>query len=74
MFNYSEPKKKKKRRRKRIKNNSDSSDGEKSGIKRGRKNIRRVMKAKDLEMETKLATKEEIERKKRIEDRQKMVK
>lgn len=32
------------------------------------------MKAKDLELETKLATKEEIERKKRIEDRQKVVK
>lgn len=67
--------KKKRRRRKRKKNNSDSSDGDReSHSKRGRKNIRKVIKVKDLELETKLAAKEEIQRRRRIVEREKKVK
>lgn len=64
------------RRRKRIKKNSDSSDddGEKGAQKKhGRKNIRKMIRSSDLEIETKEAAKREIERKKRIEERQKLV-
>lgn len=65
---------KKRRRRKRNNKNSDSSDGDQEGrIKRGRKNIRKMIKVKDLVLETKLAAKEEIQRKRRIEARQKKV-
>lgn len=64
------------RRRKRIKKNSSSSDddGERGGMKKhGRKNIRKVIRSADLEVSTKEAAKREAERKKRIEDRQKLV-
>ncbi|XP_055695300.1 transcriptional regulator ATRX homolog [Lutzomyia longipalpis] len=64
-----------KRRIKRPKN-SDSSDDEKktekSPDKNKRKNIRKVLKDRDLEDDTKKAAREESERKKRIEERQKM--
>lgn len=63
------------RRRKRIRKNSSSSDddGEKGSRKHGRKNIRKVIRSSDLEVETKEAAKLEAERKKRIEERQKLV-
>lgn len=63
------------RRRKRIKKISDSSDDDDKNTtrKHGRKNIRKVIRAQDLEVETKEAAKREAERKKRIEDRQKLV-
>lgn len=64
--------KKKYKRRKRIKKVSDSSD-ENTPKKHGRKNIRKVIRTADLEQETKEAAKHEIERKKRIEERQKLV-
>ncbi|XP_055698952.1 transcriptional regulator ATRX homolog isoform X2 [Phlebotomus papatasi] len=63
-----------KRRIKRPKN-SDSSDDEKNekGDKSNkRKNIRKVIKDTDLEEDTKKAAREESERKKRIEERQKL--
>ncbi|XP_059622920.1 transcriptional regulator ATRX homolog [Phlebotomus argentipes] len=64
-----------KRRIKRPKN-SDSSDDDKKDDKGDkatkRKNIRKVIKDRDLEDETKKAAKEESERKKRIEERQKL--
>lgn len=69
---------KKKRKRKRIRvQNSDSSEDDdqddNGNKKKGRKNIRKVLKNKDLEEDTKLAAREEQERKKRIEERQKKV-
>lgn len=69
-------KKPKKSRLKRIKRNSDSSSGdegkEKDGTSKGRKNIKKIIKVRDLDEETRLAAKEETQRKKRIEERQKM--
>lgn len=68
--------KKQQKRRKRIKKNSDSSDAdgdENSPKKHGRKNIRKMIRSSDLEVETKEAAKREMERKKRIEERQKLV-
>lgn len=73
---------KSKKKRRRIKHSSDddtnanqsdgvSSDGDGSPSK-GRKNIRKVIKSKDLEDVTKRAAREEAERKKRIEERQKL--
>lgn len=63
----------KRRRRKRIRKNSDSSDDDDKPKKHGRKNIRKMIRAQDLEVETKEAAKHEAERKKRIEERQKLV-
>lgn len=63
---------KKRKRRRRIRKNSDSSD-DNSKKKSGRKNIRKVIRTADLEDETKEAAKREQERKKRIEERQKLV-
>lgn len=64
---------KKKKKRKRIKKQkSDSSDDENQKNK-GRKNIRKVIRNKDLDQETKDATRAEMERKKRIQERQKLV-
>lgn len=65
----------KRRRRKRIKKNSSSSDedGERGSGKKGRKNIRKVIRSSDLEDETKEAAKREGERKRRIEERQRLV-
>lgn len=69
-------KKPKKSRLKRIKRNSDSSSGdegkEKDGTSKGRKNIKKIIKVRDLDEETRLAAKEEAQRKKRIEERQKL--
>lgn len=72
-FNISS--KKQQKRRKRIKKMSDSSDDgdENSPKKHGRKNIRKMIRSSDLEVETKEAAKREMERKKRIEERQKLV-
>lgn len=50
---------------------SDDADGSKSKA-AGRKNIRKVIKTRDLESVTKRAAREEAERKKRIEERQKL--
>lgn len=65
--------KKPKKRRIRRQKNSDSSnsDGDDKSPNKGRKNIRKVLKVKDLEVDTKKAAKIEVERKKRIEERQK---
>lgn len=66
----------KRKRRKRIKKVSDSSDedGDRNKKKQGRKNIRKMIRVADLEEETKEAAKREAERKKRIQERQKLVK
>lgn len=68
---------KQQKRRKRIKKNSSSSDDDdydkNSPKKHGRKNIRKMIRSSDLEIETKEAAKREFERKKRIEERQKLV-
>lgn len=58
---------------------SDDSDSDQFNTsqgtpgKKGRKNIRRVMKDKQVADDTRLAAKEEEERLKRISDRQKVV-
>lgn len=54
---------------------SDSSDDDDMDTpkKHGRKNIRKVTRYQDLEDETKEAAQRERERKKRMEERQKMV-
>ncbi|KAH8417417.1 hypothetical protein KR222_011589, partial [Zaprionus bogoriensis] len=68
--------KKTKKKRRRIKKNSsgDSDDGdeEKNKDKNKRKHIRKIIKTKDLDMTTKEAAKEEEDRRKRIEERQKL--
>lgn len=68
--------KQKKKKRRRIKRNSDeenSSDDEEDGSpSKGRKQIRKIIKARDLEDDTKRAAREETERKKRIDERQKL--
>lgn len=68
-------KKKKKRKRIKAQKSDDSSDEyDEDGVKKkGRKNIRKVIKSRDLDDETKEAARTEQERKKRIEERQKMV-
>lgn len=60
-------------KKKAKKKGSSSSSGEDDdeNAKTKRKNIRKLIKTKDLENETKLAAREEEDRKKRIEDRQK---
>lgn len=67
----------KKGRRKRIKRvseNSSSNDEakDKSSPAKGRKNIKKIIKVRDLDEETRIAAKEEQQRKKRIEERQKL--
>ncbi|EDW59427.1 transcriptional regulator ATRX homolog [Drosophila virilis] len=69
-----EPEDKKKKKRRRIKKNSsgDSDDGDDEKNKNKRKHIRKIIKTKDLDMTTKEAAKEEEDRRKRIEERQKL--
>ncbi len=76
-----------KKKRKRIKKNKDSSDdeagsgkgsgsgsgsGEDDSPTKGRKHIRKIIKDKKLTKETKVAADEERERRKRVEERQKV--
>ncbi|KAH8284031.1 hypothetical protein KR054_007937 [Drosophila jambulina] len=63
-----------KKKRKRIKKNSsgESDDGDDEKQKNKRKHIRKIIKTKDLDVSTKEAAKEEDDRKKRIEERQKL--
>ncbi|XP_052846278.1 transcriptional regulator ATRX homolog isoform X2 [Drosophila gunungcola] len=66
-----------KKKRKRIKKTSSAeSDGDGDGDdekqKNKRKHIRKIIKTKDLDLTTKEAAKEEDDRRKRIEDRQKL--
>ncbi|XP_016952621.1 transcriptional regulator ATRX homolog [Drosophila biarmipes] len=66
-------KQKKKGGRKRIKKNSSGeSDDDEDKQKNKRKHIRKIIKTKDLDLTTKEAAKEEDDRRKRIEDRQKL--
>lgn len=70
-----EPEEKKtKKKRRRIKKNSsgDSDDGDEEKNKNKRKHIRKIIKTKDLDLTTKEAAKEEEDRRKRIEERQKL--
>lgn len=72
-----EPEKKSKNKRRCIRNNSsDESDDEeqndKDKDKNKRKDIRKIIKTSELNKSTKTATKEEEERRKRIEERQKL--
>ncbi|XP_017052637.2 transcriptional regulator ATRX homolog [Drosophila ficusphila] len=68
-----EPEEKGKKKRKRIKKNSSGeSDGDDDKQKNKRKHIRKIIKTKDLDLTTKEAAKEEDDRRKRIEDRQKL--
>ncbi|KAH8363675.1 hypothetical protein KR084_013004 [Drosophila pseudotakahashii] len=65
----------KKKGRKRIKKNSSGEsdgDGDDDKQKNKRKHIRKIIKTKDLDLTTKEAAKEEDDRRKRIEDRQKL--
>ncbi|KAH8267177.1 hypothetical protein KR026_001972 [Drosophila bipectinata] len=65
--------KQQKKKRKRIKkNSSDDSDGDDEKAKNKRKHIRKIIKTKDLDVSTKEAGKEEEDRRKRIEERQKL--
>ncbi|KAH8330849.1 hypothetical protein KR067_008212, partial [Drosophila pandora] len=65
--------KQQKKKRKRIKkNSSDESDGDDEKAKNKRKHIRKIIKTKDLDVSTKEAGKEEEDRRKRIEERQKL--
>ncbi|EDV53661.2 uncharacterized protein Dere_GG12244 [Drosophila erecta] len=67
--------KQKKKGRKRIKKNSSGEsdgDGDDDKQKNKRKHIRKIIKTKDLDLTTKEAAKEEDDRRKRIEDRQKL--
>ncbi|KAH8382793.1 hypothetical protein KR009_005281 [Drosophila setifemur] len=62
-----------KKKRKRIKKNSSGeSDNDDDKAKVKRKHIRKIIKAKDLNVSTKEAGKEEEDRRKRIEERQKL--
>ncbi|KAH8284365.1 hypothetical protein KR018_010191, partial [Drosophila ironensis] len=64
-----------KKRRKRIKKNSSEEsdgDGDDEKSKNKRKHIRKIIKTKDLDVSTKEAGKEEEDRRKRIEERQKL--
>ncbi|ALC47120.1 XNP [Drosophila busckii] len=69
-----EPDDKKKKKRRRIKKDSsgDSDDGDDEKNKNKRKHIRKIIKTKDLDLSTKEAAKEEDDRRKRIEERQKL--
>ncbi|KMZ05859.1 transcriptional regulator ATRX homolog [Drosophila simulans] len=67
--------KQKKKGRKRIKKTSSGesdADGDDDKQKNKRKHIRKIIKTKDLDLTTKEAAKEEDDRRKRIEDRQKL--
>ncbi|XP_065355024.1 transcriptional regulator ATRX homolog [Calliphora vicina] len=64
-------KKKKRRIRKNSTDDSDDDDDEKKD-KTKRKDIRKIIKTSELNISTKTATKEEEERRKRIEERQKL--
>lgn len=66
--------KSKKKRRRIRKNSSDDSDDDEDGKKdkHKRKDIRKIIKTSELNISTKTATKEEEERRKRIEERQKL--
>ncbi|KAH8335403.1 hypothetical protein KR074_000815 [Drosophila pseudoananassae] len=65
--------KQQKKKRKRIKkNSSEDSDGDDEKAKNKRKHIRKIIKTKDLDVSTKEAGKEEEDRRKRIEERQKL--
>lgn len=66
-------KKKKKRKRIRRQKSDSSEDSDGNPKSKGRKNIRKVMRNKDLDQETKDAARIEMERKKRIQERQKLV-
>lgn len=61
----------KRKRIKTLKSDSSEEDDDGNGNK-GRKNIRKLLKIKDLEYQTKQAAKTELERKRRIEERQRM--
>ncbi|KAM7362156.1 ATRX chromatin remodeler XNP isoform 1-T2 [Cochliomyia hominivorax] len=65
-------KKSKKKRRRIRKNSSDDSDDDEKKDKNKRKDIRKIIKTSELNISTKTATKEEEERRKRIEERQKL--
>uniref|UniRef100_A0A6P4F6D3 DNA helicase n=1 Tax=Drosophila rhopaloa TaxID=1041015 RepID=A0A6P4F6D3_DRORH len=70
-----EPDEKQKKKRKRIKKSSSGEsdgDGDDEKQKNKRKHIRKIIKTKDLDLTTKEAAKEEDDRRKRIEDRQKL--
>lgn len=62
-------------RRVRIKRMSESSSNdeakESASPAKGRKNIKKIIKVRDLDEETRLAAKDEAQRKKRLEERQK---
>lgn len=66
-----EAKKKKKRRVKQM-TDSEDDDSDGKGDKVKRKNIRKVIKDKDLEADTKQAARDEMERKRRVAERQKL--
>ncbi|EDW81312.2 uncharacterized protein Dwil_GK12000 [Drosophila willistoni] len=64
-----------KKKRRRIKRNSSgdsADDGDDDKNKNKRKHIRKIIKTKDLDVSTKEAAKEEDDRRKRIEERQKL--
>ncbi|KAL5277880.1 ATRX family protein [Megaselia abdita] len=65
------PKVTKKKAKKKGSSSSSGDDDDDEKAKTKRKNIRKLIKTKDLEVGTKQAAKEEEERKKRIEERQK---
>ncbi|KAH8310934.1 hypothetical protein KR044_003488 [Drosophila immigrans] len=64
--------KKNKKKRRRIKKNSSGDSDEDEKNKNKRKHIRKIIKTKDLDLSTKEAAKEEDDRRKRIEERQKL--
>lgn len=71
-FEPEEKKTKKKRRRIKKNSSNDSDDGDDEKNKNKRKHIRKIIKTKDLDLTTKEAAKEEEDRRKRIEERQKL--
>lgn len=69
----SSPDAKKKKKKRRVKQMTDSEeDSDSKEAKHKRKNIRKVMRDKDLESDTKNAERLEMERRKRVEERQKV--
>lgn len=67
----SEKKSKTNKKRRRIRTASDS-DKEKSNENETRKKLKKIIKTKDLESDTKKAAREEDDRRKRVEERQKL--
>lgn len=63
---------KKKKRRVKQMTDSEDEDSDSKDAKHKRKNIRRVMKDKDLEADTKQAERAEMERRRRVAERQKL--